>query len=99
MKLHPETCMACLGCPGYRIEPCGFCAEQKDLEMNFDVENSRRHLIALRVRFGADTAKGHRCSNLIEQIKNLEAATGEQRANLQASIRKSIAELNAPDPK
>ena len=67
--------------------------------MNFDVENSRRHLIALRTKFGADTPKGHRCSNLIEQIKNLEGATGEQRTNLQAAIRKSIAELNAPDPK
>lgn len=67
--------------------------------MNFDIENSRRHLIALRVRFGADTPKGHRCSNLIEMIKNMETATGEQRTNLQASIRKTIAELNAPDPK
>jgi hypothetical protein len=63
--------------------------------MNFDVENSRRHLIALRVKYGADSPKGHRCSNLIEQIKAMEGAEGEQRANLQKSIRKSIEELNA----
>jgi hypothetical protein len=63
--------------------------------MNFDVENSRRHLIALRVKYGADSPKGHRCSNLIEQIKAMEGAEGEQRTNLQKSIRKSIEELNA----
>jgi hypothetical protein len=66
--------------------------------MNFDVETSRRHLIALRVRFGADTPKGHRCSNLIEQIQAMETATGEQRAHLQKAIRRGITELNAPDP-
>ena len=66
--------------------------------MNFDIENSRRHLIALRVKYGADSPKGHRCSNLIEQIQNLETATGEQRANLQAAIRRSIAELNTDEP-
>ena len=71
----------------------------RDLEnMNFDVETSRRHLIALRVKFGANGPKGHRCSNLIEQIQAMETATGEQRANLQKSIRRSIEELNAPDP-
>lgn len=63
--------------------------------MNFDVENSRRHLIALRVRFGADTPKGHRCSNLIEQIKAMETATGEQRTHLQKAISRGITELNA----
>ncbi len=66
--------------------------------MNFDVENSRRHLIALRVRFGADSPKGHRCSNLIEQIQAMETAEGEQRAHLQKAIKRGIAELNAPDP-
>lgn len=66
--------------------------------MNFDVENSRRHLIALRVRFGANSPKGHRCSNLIEQIQAMETAEGEQRAHLQAAIKRSITELNAPDP-
>lgn len=63
--------------------------------MNFDVETSRRHLIALRLKYGANTPKGHRCSNLIEQIQGLETATGEQREHLRASIKKSIAELNA----
>ncbi len=66
--------------------------------MNFDLSDTRRHLIALRIRFGADTPKGHRCSNLIEQIQNMETATGEQRKNLHALIRKSLAELNADDP-
>lgn len=65
--------------------------------MNFDVETSRRHLIALRVKFGADTPKGHRCSNLIEQIEAMQTAEGEQRANLQKAIARSIKELNAPD--
>ena len=63
--------------------------------MNFDVENSRRHLIALRVKFGADTPKGHRCSNLIEQIQAMETAEGEQRANLQKAIKRSISELDS----
>jgi hypothetical protein len=63
--------------------------------MNFDVENSRRHLIALRVKLGADSPKGHRCSNLIEQIQAMETAEGEQRANLQKAIRRGITELNA----
>lgn len=66
--------------------------------MNFDVENSRRHLIALRVRFGADTPKGHRCSNLIEMINNMETATGEQLANLRKSVKRTIAELNTDEP-
>lgn len=61
---------------------------------NFDVENARRNLIALRVKFGADTPKGHRCSNLLEQIQNLAGATGDQKANLHKLIQKSIVELN-----
>ena len=60
----------------------------------FDLEDTRRNLIAMRVRFGANMPKGYRCSNLIEQIENLRHATGEQKTNLHKAIRKSIAELN-----
>jgi hypothetical protein len=38
---------------------------------NFDMENTRRELISLRVKFGADTPAGHACSNLIEQMENM----------------------------
>jgi phage-related protein len=34
LKLHPKTCMACLGCPGYRVEPCGFCGGNQAADAN-----------------------------------------------------------------
>lgn len=37
--------------------------------MNFDLENTRRELIALRVKYGADSPVGHRTSNIIELMK------------------------------
>lgn len=37
--------------------------------MNLDLENTRRKLIARRVREGADSQDGHACSNLIEQLE------------------------------
>ncbi len=36
----------------------------------------RRGLIALRVKYGADTAIGHRCSNIVELLK-LEKPTDQ----------------------
>lgn len=39
--------------------------------MNFDFENTRRDLIAMRNRHGAKTPKGHACSTAIEQLKGL----------------------------
>ncbi len=36
----------------------------------FDLENTRRDLIALRVKYGADTPIGHRCSNIAELLDN-----------------------------
>lgn len=60
---------------------------------DFDPKTIRKHLDALRAKFGADTAAGHRCSKLIEQLKNLDGATGEQRKNLEKSISQSVAEL------
>jgi hypothetical protein len=75
--------------------------------MNFDLENARRKLTALRDAHGADTPMGHRCSNLIEMIQNMppepkdrieyleHPAVGSQRANLIASIEKTMAEMAA----
>lgn len=66
--------------------------------MNFDLENTRRKLIAMRVEHGADTPLGHRISNLIEQIENLKDAEGVQRENLIKSIDKSMADIKALTP-
>lgn len=73
--------------------------------MNFDVENARRKLVALRDAHGADTPMGHRCSNLIEMIQNLPPAPADridylerddiksQRDHLIASIERTMAEI------
>lgn len=60
---------------------------------DFDLANVRKQLDALRAKHGADTAIGHRCSNLIEQLKSLQSATGDQRKGLEKRIAKSVAEL------
>lgn len=60
---------------------------------NFELENTRRKLIALRGTLGADTPAGHRCSNLIEQLQAYETADGEQRAHLAKGIQQQMAEL------
>jgi hypothetical protein len=39
--------------------------------MTFDLEDTRRKLIARRRRDGADSRDGHTCSNLVEQLPNL----------------------------
>lgn len=61
--------------------------------MNFDLENTRRELIALRAKHGADTPAGHRCSNLVEQLQHYEKAEGDQRAHLAKSIAAQMKEL------
>lgn len=62
--------------------------------MNFDLENTRRQLIAKRVAAGADSEIGHRCSNLIELLEHYGKAEGEeQRAHIEANIRKQMADL------
>jgi len=66
--------------------------------MNFDLENTRRELIAMRNKHGADTPVGHRISNLIEQCENLRTAEGEQRAHLIKFIDKSMADIKALTP-
>lgn len=63
--------------------------------MSFDIEETRRQLIAKRVAAGADTEIGHRCSNLIEQLENIATATGDQRANLIKLIEASMRDLHA----
>lgn len=62
--------------------------------MNFDLENTRRSLIAMREKFGADTPEGHRCSNLVEQLQNYAGATGEQKAHLEKSISQQMEKLS-----
>lgn len=44
------------------------------------------HLIAKRELFGADTAPGHRCSNLVELLKNRHGATGDQLRHIEANM-------------
>lgn len=61
--------------------------------MDFDHEDTRRQLIALRSKLGADTPAGHRCSNLVEQLESMRTAEGEQRAHLAKSIQRQMAEL------
>jgi hypothetical protein len=60
---------------------------------DFDIKKARADLMDMRAKHGAGTAIGHRCSNLIEQLQNLEGATGDHRAGLQKLIARSIKEL------
>lgn len=60
----------------------------------FDLEDTRRQLIALRVSVGAKTPKGRACSNLVEQMGTLRTATGEQRDNLLKAIPYQMARLS-----
>jgi hypothetical protein len=60
----------------------------------FDLENTSRRLIALRLKLGARSPAGHRCSNLIEQLKNYERTTDEwQQANLAKGIKEQMHQL------
>jgi hypothetical protein len=62
--------------------------------MNLDLEDTRRKLIAMRAKLGADTPAGHRCSNLVEQLENMRtAASKEQRGHLSKGIQRQMAEL------
>jgi hypothetical protein len=64
----------------------------------FDLENTRRQLIALRSKLGADTPAGHRCSNLVEQLDAMRTAEGDQRAHLAKSIGQQTADLARLEP-
>jgi len=62
--------------------------------MNFDLEDTRRKLIALRSKLGADTPAGHRCSNLVEQLEAMRSAPSkEQRGHLAKNIARQMTEL------
>ena len=50
-----------------------------DRQMNFDVEDTRRKLTAMRAKLGAGTPAGHRCSNLIQQLEEHRTAEGERK--------------------
>lgn len=71
--------------------------------MNFDLEDTRRQLIAKRNAYGADTPEGHACSNLIEQAGHMphyvrpEWATDERQTLpwLMQQQMKRLAELKA----
>ena len=60
---------------------------------DFDLKAIRKQLTALRTRHGADSPVGHRCSNLIEQLKNYPTLPMEQRTALRNNIAKSVADL------
>lgn len=62
--------------------------------MNFDVEDARRKLTGYANQFGWKTPAGHRCSNLIKQLEEHRTATGDQKANLEKSIKISMKELS-----
>jgi len=58
-----------------------------------DLEITRRELLALRTKHGAETAIGHRCSNLIEMLDSMKTATGDRRAELAKNITDQMADL------
>jgi hypothetical protein len=60
---------------------------------DFDIQKARGDLKALRDKYGANTPIGHRCSNLMEMLENIEGATGDQRRELERSIGRQLADL------
>lgn len=60
---------------------------------DFDIKKARSDLMEIRTKHGHDSPMGHRASNLIEQLGNLDGATGDQRANLLKSISRSLSEI------
>ncbi len=56
----------------------------------------RADLRALRKKHGADSAIGHRASNVLEQLENFaKSDNAEQRRHLDAAIMRQMAELSA----
>jgi hypothetical protein len=64
-------------------------------KMGFELEDTRRQLIALRSKLGAFTPAGHRCSNLVEMIQEYEQGEATSRRHLAKSISRQMAELAA----
>lgn len=67
--------------------------EKTEVPNAFDLENTRRQLIAKRAAIGADMPRGHAASNLVEQLQNLITAEGFQRDNLLKAIPYQMARL------
>lgn len=64
--------------------------------MTDDFKQTRRDLIALRKKHGADSPIGHRCSNLLEQTENYAKETDrDARKRLAAGIERQMAGLSA----
>jgi hypothetical protein len=61
--------------------------------IDLDLPKIRKQLDALRLKHGADTAIGHRCSNLIEQLVSYPYTVGDHRNVLEKRIAKSVADL------
>lgn len=81
-----------------RMNETGTCsptnAKSVQARSGFDPVDARRNLIAKRVAAGADSPIGHRCSNLTVLLDNYaKAESEEQRAHIEAGIRKQMAEL------
>lgn len=58
---------------------------------DFDLSAIRKQLDALRAKHGAGTPIGHRCSNLIGQLRNYEHT--DNRAGLAKKIAQSMADI------
>jgi hypothetical protein len=57
-------------------------------------QDVQRDLAAMRTRHGADSPIGHRCSNLLGQIRNLRKEPDKDaRARLRENIEKSLADI------
>lgn len=64
-----------------------------NIPQGFELERTHAYLIAKRNFYGADSAIGHRCSNIVEQLENHRNATGDQKAALEKSIAQQMADL------
>ena len=81
-----------------RMNETGTCTEidtpLTQPRSGFDLRETRRALIAKRVKAGAKTPLGHRYSNLIEQLQSLSAETDPQaRRNLRRLISASVSDI------
>ncbi len=60
-----------LDCLIATIGPFDIIEEKPKMTNDFDISKARSDLMDLRARHGADSAIGHRCSNLIEQLQRV----------------------------
>jgi len=69
------------------------CSHAVHGRIDFQLEDTRRRLISLRNKHGADSPAGHRCSNIIEQLQNMRDAEGDQRGHLVRALERQMQEL------